>query len=579
MGYHYIALVDVSRTQAKPALSDSQIEYLKVRGLRLVPLAGPVTLFISPETPVLALAGGLVIGHLFSNEGCPITADALRAHAGQDLASYLLKHCWGEYLLLRTQAKTAPALDVMREPSGGVPCFHHVVAGIGFITSDVSLAHGLGLHSGEVDWDFIAHALAYPYVNTARTGLIDMRELLPGSALALRGTAASLSEVWSPWAFVGHAHRHRDIQAAAAEVRASVETVVRAWAETDRTVLVELSGGLDSSIVAMSLQDVEAQVACCTMVTPVPGADERRYARQVADALSLPLHDEVLGFDNARFDFVPPVHTARPRMSVLQYVTHEAAVAAARAHGNVSFFSGGGGDTVFCFASGAAPAADAFRERGVSAGLAAIRDLSVLHECTHWTAGRLTLKKLLRGARMPPVKPTTSLLDPLVSLPALDSHSWFEAPAGTLPGDQERIAGLVGTQVYREGAPRGSAHWLRLPLLSQPVMEACLKAPSWMWIAGGRNRSVARLAFADRLPHDVLERRSKGTFINYLGAIYQRRKLTMRDYLLDGHLRARGFLDGAAIECLVGATLPPRDTSFSRLFDLCMIENWLRHRP
>ncbi|MGK4422636.1 asparagine synthase-related protein, partial [Klebsiella pneumoniae] len=49
------------------------------------------------------------------------------------------------------------------------------------------------------------------------------------------------------------------------------------------------------------------------------------------------------------------------------------------------------------------------------------------------------------------------------------------------------------------------------PLLSQPLVETCLGVPSWLWFEGGRNRVVARRAFAGDLPADVIWRRSKGT--------------------------------------------------------------------
>jgi asparagine synthase (glutamine-hydrolysing) len=117
-----------------------------------------------------------------------------------------------------------------------------------------------------------------------------------------------------------------------------------------------------------------------------------------------------------------------------------------------------------------------------------------------------------------------------------------------------------------------------MPLLSQPVMEACLAAPCWMWISGGRNRAVARDAFADLLPLDVLSRRSKGTFMSYLGAVYQKNKEQMRDFLLTGHLQAHGLLDADAVQSRIESRLPPRDESFTRIFELCMTENWVRHQ-
>jgi len=578
MGYHYIALVETGSPGTAPQMSDSQIAFLRSRHMQHVPMPGPIALFVSHETPTMTVPGGMVIGHLFSKDGQPAKPENLPAQTSAEcLTEHMLMHYWGEYLLIQPTVCHSPGLDILREPSGGVSCVYSHQENAGFVTSDISLATGLGLHDRQIDWDFIAQALAYPHVNTARTGFAGVRELLPGCSLILSGTAAKVRQAWSPWAFVTSPHRHHDPQEAAAEVRTTVDTVIKALAETDKTILVELSGGLDSSIVAMCLRGTAAQATCFNLVTPVPGADERQYARQVAHGLGVELHAEKLDFVNANFDFELPVQTTKPRMSVLQHVSEEAMTAMARTHGATSFFSGGGGDTVFCYAAGAVPAADAFQEIGPSAGLAAVRDLSTLHQCTYWKAGRLTLKKLLRGAKAP-FKANTSFLDPSIAIPELDHHPWFAAPTGTLAGDQERIADLAGTQVFRDGAPRGSTHWLRLPLLSQPVMEACLKAPTWMWIAGGENRAIARAAFADRLSRDVLERRSKGTFMNYFGAIYERKKPHIREYLLTGHLQAQGLLDTKALEAFFETVLPPRDTSFMRTFDLCMIENWIRHQ-
>lgn len=161
----------------------------------------------------------------------------------------------------------------------------------------------------------------------------------------------------------------------------------------------------------------------------------------------------------------------------------------------------------------------------------------------------------------------------------LEPHPWFVAPDGALPGDRERIFDLAGTQVFRDGLARGTKWPLRMPLLSQPVVEACLKVPSWMWIAGGRNRAVARDAFADVLPADILYRRSKGTFMNYSGAVYRRNRSRLREYLLTGRLEGHGLLDGDALRRFFDRDLGTREDTFMRIFDLCAAENWVRHQP
>src|SRR3546814_11360303 len=48
------------------------------------------------------------------------------------------------------------------------------------------------------------------------------------------------------------------------------------------------------------------------------------------------------------------------------------------------------------------------------------------------------------------------------------------------------------------------------PLMSQPIVEACLSVPSWEACRGGIDRSFARRSFARDLPASVIERRVKG---------------------------------------------------------------------
>lgn len=569
MEYRYIVLAGTT---------DKHESALRAMGLRPCLTAGAARVFVSPETPVLVVPGGLAIGHVFFRDGTPAKPGALpKLSSPEQFAKLMLAQCWGDYLLIQLCDGPAQRLEVLREPSGGVTCVYVLRGGSGFITSDISLATGLGLYQRQIDWEFIPQALAYPHAKTTRTGLVGVRELLPGCSLLVGDKDATVREDWSPWTFVASPHRHHDPHEAAAEIRTTVALVVKAWAETDKSILLELSGGLDSSIIASCLRGTSARVTCYNLVTPVPGADERRYASLMADQLGVELQTEKLGSGDARFSFALPSNSVAPRVATLQYIVDLAMEKAASAHGAVSFFSGGGGDTVFCYLRNAAPAADALRERGIAAGLSAIHDLSALHQCTFWKAGRLTLRKLLRREDMR-FKADSTFLDPSMSVDPPPRHPWLTAPANALVGDRERIIDLAGTQVFRDITLRSTTRPLRLPLLSQPVMEACLKVPTWMWIAGGENRAIARAAFADVLPRDILERKSKGSFTNYVGAVYRKNRHQIRDFLLQGHLHEHRLLDIGALERCFDAGAPPRDTSFMRIFSLCATENWVRNQ-
>lgn len=579
MGCRYILLPDELTAGTGIGFSDASSLLCSEGLLERHPCSGS-TLFASPDTPTLRVpGGGIIVGHAFLDNGTPLdeTSPFFASLSPGTAGSSLLERCWGEYVLIQPGEGNAPSLQVMRDPSGGVACVYRASKDSMFVTSDVSIATRLGMYKRRVDWDFIAHFLAYPYVKTERTGLAGIRELLPGSSVCLQGAKAVVGQAWSPWAFVAPPYRLTRVEDAAVQLRSAVEETIKAWAAVDKAALIELSGGLDSSIVATCLGETFARIHCLTLVPTLPGADERLYAEAVTRSLNVDLHVEALDVASARFDDPVPPWDVVPGGGPLQNAVDRIMETVAAREELHCFYSGGGGDTVFGYLGGAAPAADAFRERGLIAALRTIRDLSDLHRCTFWLAAKLTLRQLSASRGYPPRANGELLIRSRV--PDLtDRHPWWEAPPEALPGDRERVDGLAATQVFRDTLPRGMQHWFRLPLLSQPVMETCLSIPSWMWVTGGTNRAVARLAFSDILPAPVLHRKSKGNFSQYNGAVYRRNKEAMRRFLLEGRLQDHGLLDPDALSAYFDRPLSPRDRSFMRIFDLCRTENWVRHQ-
>lgn len=561
----------------------SLAETLLAMGMRVRYASGTLTLFGTEGMSTLSLPGdGILVGRLFAQDGGAVN-DSTKFQGLSDptqIQKHILETCWGSYLIIQPDTRDPSAFTITRSPSaaGNLQCVWSIKDGAGFLTSDVSLTIRALLYRKQINWDFIAHRLRYPGIKTQRTGLTELVELLPGCTLRTSGPKVSVRQAWSPWDFVVRERRYHDLRDAADQIRYAVESAVHAWTGADQSILLELSGGLDSSIVAACLQNHHARVICCNLVTPVPGVDERQYARQMARQLGVELHTEHLGFDKARFDFTPPPDSVAPTMGLLQYVVDQAMEAAAQYYGTTAYYSGGGGDSVFCYLRTAAPSTDAWRAHGIGAAINAVADLAALHQCTFWKAGRLTLSKLRRSPRSP-FQQDPTFLAPASAYVEPETHPWFAAPMNALPGDRERIFDLAANQLFESQVARRYKRPVRFPLLSQPVMEACLRAPSWMWIAGGRNRAVARRAFADLLPPDVLNRQSKATYISYLGAVYERNKRQIEDFLLSGRLRSQGLLDTGATSTFFSKPLLPRDRTFLRMFDLCMVESWVRHQP
>jgi asparagine synthase (glutamine-hydrolysing) len=259
---------------------------------------GRATIFTSKETPTLSLPGGAVLlGDLYDSDGRPVANEACFQYlpTQRALRQHLLDHCWGEYLLIQPVDEDSDGVAFMRDPSGAVACAHSPKNG--FVTSDPSIASHLGLYREKIDWEFVSHCLIYPYMKISRTGLAGIRELLPGCVLTVANKTTHTELAWSPWNFVVPTERQCDPIVAAQTIRDVTTSVVRAMAEADESLLLELSGGLDSSIVGVSLASARARIEACNAISPLPGADERLYAKQLADQLGIELLQRLLGFD------------------------------------------------------------------------------------------------------------------------------------------------------------------------------------------------------------------------------------------------------------------------------------------
>ena len=112
------------------------------------------------------------------------------------------------------------------------------------------------------------------------------------------------------------------------------------------------------------------------------------------------------------------------------------------------------------------------------------------------------------------------------------------------------------------------------PLITQPVAEACLRVPSWLWLAPGQDRAAARHAFQSALPQAIVHRRSKGTPTSFVATIFDRNRPAIRDMLLGGRLAALEILDVNAVERALDIAGPVRDLRFVRIMELVDAEAW-----
>jgi len=529
---------------------------------------------------------GAVFGKLFArsstpspaaclSEISPAAAAAIRASSGQ----YLLTGYWGSYVAF---VRHGAGLTVVADPASSIPCFYTARGPVLCVFSHLERCPASFRRGLSINRACVSQLLAYDKIQNGATGLNEVRELQSGVCLAVSESQTEEALAWDPRE-IARRPDTRPAADAAAELRQTIRLVVQSHGLSAPKLALHLSGGLDSAIVAAMLSEPANRFDVQGVHFVLQGGDpaETAYARAVADFLALDLAE--IKVDPAQPlpapDQYPP--TVRPYREFLG----QALLASTAAEAGRATFTGQGGDHLFLETRSPLMFADHVRRCGLGRHtLGELMNAARLSEQSVWRVVRETLPAVLFGeesqrdvhagltGRQTRInRHAHACLDPADLLPV-----WARRPEGTPPEKFRQIAGLVHMAQIRNALPPEGVLPLTHPLISQPLIELCLKIPADVLCTGGVPRGLARLAMTGLIPDRVRLRRSKGDasrfFIEQLGA----NQALLADTLRGGELVAGGYADPDDIE----ACLAPhnyRTQTFGRMILVYyVIECWLR---
>ena len=532
-----------------PLIGARAIAAAMARGWCAEPKTEQLLVFGSAGQAVRDGAGrGLILGRCYTRETRPRRVDEedcrRLAVAGPDHA---VSHFWGGFACFIAEPACS-RVAVYRDPSGAMPVYHIAAGSALLLSTDVRLLFEVLRRRPAVNWSSVARGLLWRNLRGNQTALERVSELLPGSILTVQdGQASKVSVGWRPETFA-RAQTTLDVAGLSDELRSETQRCVSTCAGEYGRILLELSGGLDSSIVAACLRD-HPSVASVTTWADGPGADERRWAREAAGAFGMPL-SEVQGAA-AR---IVPGHSAAagapwPCSRIFLQEIDRLHGQVAHSLGADALFSGGGGDNVFCHLQSAVPVTDqllaSWSPRSVVRTAAAVAKAngSTLPAAL-WRGLRRAIRPDLRFGW----KRETGMLMMAVSGLSRPLHPWLDEVGPLQPGKQAQLRSLIVAQNHREGLARALITPVVFPLLSQPLVELCLSIPSYRWVHDGRDRAVARQAFAPDLPRSLIRRRTKGGFDSFADEIYRLHFDEIRSRLAEGRLVREGIVNREQVQ-------------------------------
>ncbi|MDB5441101.1 MAG: hypothetical protein JWM33_3528, partial [Caulobacteraceae bacterium] len=441
--------------------------------------AGPVPL------PILSVRQTIVIG-LFLRRGRSSragAADVLPFASALAAAERLSRECWGAYVALIGEGADR---YVFRDPSGAMECFTWSIGRVRLTTSQAGpLPPDLLPPRGGLNWRAIANwTLARERV-AIDMGLDGIQTVAAGSLLE-PGPAADQLQVWNPARVAGSAREDHDHGAGLVE---AIALATDGLVAPHLRLIDELSGGLDSAIIAATLVDrgyASRIVTCLNYFGDRPEGDERAYAHAVANHLQLPLTSVAKAIAPVtESDFTEVSKGLRPAFATIDPARDRDTAARLVAANATAVVTGHGGDVVFFQFPTALVAADKIRQQGLRAMTPAyIAEVARFSRKPAWTvlleiAGQ-------RGAIADYRPPELNAFSP-----EIEADPWSRSAAHLPPAKRIQVAALFRAQLLRGWSRRAAVADVIDPLLAQPVTEFCLGLPVPDLIEGGRDRGLA----------------------------------------------------------------------------------------
>jgi asparagine synthase (glutamine-hydrolysing) len=554
-----------------------------------------LSVFASPPTdPVLrsyVLPGeaGVVLGKLFWADLTRASLGSIEqidAHTAAEIVrtagEHLARNFWGGYVALLTD-RQGGCDYVIRDCSGKLPCYSRRHGDVTIVFADSNDLADLELPSPTVNWEYLAGFIYSSQMQVRDCAVKEVREVLAGECLTVQGGTARQTVLWDPRRVCreGVIDRYED---AVVELRSVARKCIEAWARGGRPMLLGLSGGFDSAVVLGLLSDSSARppITCINQYSATPHEDERKYARAAAERAGVKLVEVPMATAADRFGprLLEAPKTSKPAVAALfRFLEIDLINRIAQEAGAHALWTGQGGDHVFLQTTYALSARDFLRRYGPGPGFfAAVHDAARLSRQPYWFVLKAAFA---RGREVGPSSsaPKPCFVNP-AALPAdVDhyvSHPWAADAQDLPPGKHMQIrflAEVVNRHRPIAGLERAPQHH---PLLSQPLMAVCLRIPTYDLLRGGRERGLAREAFVDQVPAEILRRRDKGSIVSYTTEMIRQSEPFVRELLLEGELAGAGVLVRKDLEPYLVKGNPFREEHLPPLLACIAAEVWVR---
>jgi asparagine synthase (glutamine-hydrolysing) len=545
---------------------------------------------------MLFCGGGVIFGEIFARlnpldgegpagpaEFGPNETQEVIESQGRRLAS----RYWGNYIAFILD-QNRRARHVFKDPCGSLPCYFTQHDGVQLVFSCLGDCHELGLRF-RVNWAFVRARVVSGFLDLQAPCFAGISSVHRGECVRFNrfGAVELRSSYWHPSSFDGASDPIVEPALAQTTMHATVVSCSHSMAARHSSVLAQVSGGLDSSVVLGCLGELSTRpdITCYTAYAPDSVCDERRWARYAVRRKGY-RHTEVpLKPSNLIYKNMPVLAAS---VEPASYFTHWQMGPVERdlatQYGATAVFTGEGGDSAFCATSYVFAVDHCLRRYGL--GLRTLRTavgVATRRDRTVWNVLGKALGREMFGIG---ARDDRRRLAPFCRLVSDHARKSVETEGST---SSAWLDGVTWETMLRMGplafAPsfydlstshHGEAPYVASPLCAQPVFEMCARIPVDLHFDGGRIRGLARRAFTNEVPGPILRRQWKDRPLLQLGEVIRLNLPFIREHLLEGALIKERILDRVAVEQALRNGPSSSSAIGSEILSHLDLELWIR---
>jgi asparagine synthase (glutamine-hydrolysing) len=578
---------------------------LAMRRLSIVDLAGGQQPFGNEDGTIQVVANGEIYnfetikadlvarGHRFRSRS---DVEVL-VHAYEEYGEAFLSRLRGMFALALWDGRTRTLLAA-RDRAGEKPLYYtHTAKGL-LLASEIKALLARPEVDRALDVEALDQFLTYEYIIAPRTIFSSIRKLPPAHYLLYRDNEITIRRYWDAAEVPPRALSDRE---AAAALRETLGKAVQSQMMSDVPVGVFLSGGIDSSAVALLMHGTPGgqRVRSFSMGFDDGSYNELPFARLIAELCGTDHHEGTVTPDVAGLFDRLVVHMDEPFADVSMFPTYLVSQMA-REHVKV-VLTGDGGDELF-------GGYDAYRAQALAARWGRLAPAALVR-ALHAALEHLPPSSQKKGL----VNKTQRFFAGLAGAPGdIAQYRWmtFMSPESRqrlysrrfqdalISSDvhqpvREALAGwrtpdALNRQLYADlriyladdilvkvdRMSMATSLETRAPFLDADVMELAFSMSGDLKIRGGERKFVLKEALRDIVPGRILLRRKEGFSIPMKNWLRQELAPLMDRLLAPDRIEARGMFEPGEVGRLVAEHREGRANHAHVLFSMMVFERW-----